>query len=447
MSFAEIGLKVPSILFPAPEVDLRRWAVVACDQYTSQPEYWQAVADDVGQSPSTLNLVFPEVYLEEPDGDDRVQAINRTMQQYLDQGILRDLGEGFILLDRSTSHAPSRRGLMVALDLEAYDFREGSGTLIRATEGTIVDRLPPRIRIRKDAPIEVPHIMVLIDDPERTVIDPLATDPGEPLCDFPLMQNSGHLRAWQVKDPEKIAGVGRALTALADPEGFAARYKVGPEHGVLLYAMGDGNHSLATAKAIWEDLKGREGAGAMDHPARFALVELVNVHDAGIVFEPIHRVVFNTDGPQLLQDLVGHFTAGGMEAACHSCDDRAAADRLLAEKQGSGGHHMLWFSGADCGVLSVQNPRLTLETGTLQSALDACLEGKEGNSVDYIHGEDVVLSLSKEPGRLGFLLPVLSKNDLFRTVILDGALPRKTFSMGEADEKRFYLECRRIVPG
>ncbi len=326
MNLAKLAMQVPTILLPKPGSDLHRWAVIACDQYTSEPEYWQAVDRLVDNYPSTLRLIFPEVYLEDADGDARIADINASMDQYLADGVLAAQEQGFVLLDRQTSHAPSRKGLMVALDLEAYDYRPGTKTLIRATEGTIVDRLPPRIRVRKNAAVELPHIMVLIDDPERTVIEPLFAAQLEQVYDFELMQNSGHLRGWKVTQKKLIEQVGGALARLADKERFQKRYEVADDQ-VMLYAMGDGNHSFATAKAIWEQLKAdaADPAEVMDHPARYALVELVNVHDPGLEFEAIHRVLFAVDADDLLSRAGDYYRQAGTPCHVKWYDDLAAA--------------------------------------------------------------------------------------------------------------------------
>jgi hypothetical protein len=332
---------------------------------------------------------------------------------------------------------------MVALDLEHYDYLPGARTLIRATEGTILDRLPPRIRVREQAPIELPHIMVLIDDPEYTVIEPLFDRSLPQLYDFPLMQDGGRLRGWQVTEPALIAGIGAALARLADPQRFRERY--GSDR-VMLYAMGDGNHSFATAKAIWEQLKAAapERSAPMDHPARYALVELVNVHDPGLEFEAIHRVVFDVDGDDLLACARAHFAAAGTPCRVDWLADRASMTVATAATP-AGSHAIPFIAGGRCGVLTVLRPHLTLAVATLQEFLDAYLaEGRRGH-IDYIHGEAAVLRLGARPDAVGFLLPALSKHELFRTIVHDGALARKTFSMGEADEKRFYLECRRIA--
>ena len=444
MNLAKLALEVPSILLPGTGVDLHRWAVIACDQYTSEPEYWQAVDRLVGDQPSTLRLIFPEVYLEEANSDARIAAINTCMNQYLTTGVLTAQEQGFVLIDRQTSHAPSRRGLMVALDLEAYDYRPGSKTLIRSTEGTIVDRLPPRIRVRKNAAVELPHIMVLIDDPEQTVIEPLFKEELEPAYDFELMQNGGHLRGWKVSQRKLIEQVGQALERLANLDRFQKRYEVADDQ-VMLYAMGDGNHSFATAKAIWEQLKAdaADPAEVMDHPARFALVELVNVHDPGLEFEAIHRVLFDVDAEDLFNQADEYYRRTGTPCHVVWCEDLGAATAAVAA---SANAHALPFAAAGrYGLLQIDKPALTLEVATLQNFLDEYLKNRPQARTDYIHGEDAVTRLGRQQGNIGFYLPSISKHDLFRTIVRDGALPRKTFSMGEADEKRFYLEARRIT--
>lgn len=447
MIFPDVALMAPRILLPNKDVDLQKWAVIACDQYTSQPEYWQRAAEQIGAAPSTLKLTFPEVYLEQPGKEERIAAINAAMQDCLDSGILQEAEEGFVLLDRKTSHAASRKGLMVALDLDQYDYRSGANSLIRATEGTILDRLPPRIQVREKACLELPHIMVLIDDPEQTVIEPLFKESLPGLYDFELMADGGHLQGWQVSDQRLIDQVVAALAALASPERFAARYEV-TDQKPLLYAMGDGNHSFATAKAIWEQLKAEasDPQQVMDHPARWALVELVNLHDPGLEFEAIHRVVFDVDFDGMLKRMEGFWQQQGCSFKWQELADVAAVLQALAAPAASGLHRLPLVAGDRCGVVEVGNPPTNLAVGTLQAFLDEDLEAY-GGRIDYIHGDDVVTGLGSQQGNVGFFLPAISKFELFRSIILDGALPRKTFSMGEADEKRFYLECRKILPG
>ena len=446
MVFEKIALQVPKILLPRKGVDLQRWSVIACDQYTSDEEYWKNLADFVSDAPTTLNLIYPEVYLEEKDPESRIAAINGYMQQYLDQGVLAEQSPGFLLVDRATSEVPSRKGLMVALDLEAYDYNEGASTLIRATEGTIVDRLPPRIRVRKNAPIEVPHIMVLIDDPHQTVIEPLFERELPEAYDVNLCCNGGRVRGWSVSGEHEISAVTDALARLAEPEQFARRYDV-KDQPVMLYAMGDGNHSFATAKAIWEELKQStdDREAIMEHPARYALIELVNIHDPGLEFEAIHRVVFNSDSDQLLTAMGEFFHEQGGVLTLFRCSDQVELAARQACEAKEGRHLIPFVDARGLGLLVVDHPLFHLAVATLQSFLDSYLQQDPEGSIDYIHGDEPVTRLGSKPGNIGFFLPAISKHELFKTIILDGALPRKTFSMGEADDKRFYLECRRII--
>jgi hypothetical protein len=434
-NYPHIGVQVGEILLPDRGIDIQKWAVIACDQFTSQPEYWKQVEEIVGDSPSTLELILPEVYLNTPEETRRIQSTQSAMQRYQAENVLQPQS-GLILVERVVD-GKTRRGLMFALDLDRYDFTKGSQSLIRATEGTIIDRLPPRIRIREGALLEVPHILVLIDDPERTVIEPLVGSSNlQPLYDVELMLGSGHLSGQLVKSRAEEAGVIQALEKLADPKRFHQKYGVGEEHGVLLFAVGDGNHSLATAKSIWEKIKYSAGP---DHPARYALVEIENVHDEGLNFEPIHRVVFNVP-PGWKNDLV-EFFQGKVEiqpaAGLSEMIETVKTDRGPGQSIG-----LISTGGFD--VINIEQPLFNLAVGSVQSFLDAWLKDHPTTQVDYVHGDDVAAKLGSEPGNLAFYLPAMDKNELFRTVILDGSLPRKTFSMGEAHQKRFYMESRRI---
>ncbi len=436
-NYAHIGIQIPEILLPREGIDLTKWAVIACDQFTSEPEYWSKVEEIVGGAPSTLNLVLPEVYLEEPDVPQRVQKIQQTMRAYLEQGIFTSR-EGFIYVER-TVDGKTRKGILLALDLEKYDYNKGASSLIRATEGTILERLPPRMKIREGAPLELPHILVLIDDPEGTVIEPLTAHKADltPLYDFDLMLGSGHLSGYAVEDPALERGVVAALENLARPEIFTAKYGIPADSPVLLFAMGDGNHSLATAKAIWEKIKGQVG---MEHPARYALVEIENVHDTGLLFEPIHRVLFGLQS-DIFAEMQTYY--GGNYAY------RPAANREEMEariRAGADGKHIIGVVTAQgFGSLEISDPASNLPVGTLQAFLDEFLKVGGAQKIDYVHGGDTVARLGAQEGNIGFFLPGMDKSDLFKTVILDGALPRKTFSMGEAHEKRFYMEARRIA--
>ncbi|MCF7676246.1 MAG: DUF1015 domain-containing protein [Akkermansiaceae bacterium] len=433
----EIPVQIPAVLLPKPGTDLRKWATIACDQFTSEPEYWEQAAQLAGDAPSTLNLILPEVYLGSPEEAHRVRDIRRTMQQYLDDQLFT-ARNSFILVERTVG-AKTRHGLMIALDLEMYDYHQGSQTLIRATEGTILDRLPPRIRIRQGAALELPHILVLIDDPAATVIEPLVAMSGsmEPIYDFELMLGGGHLKGYVMDGPDIERHVLTALGGLADPDTFRSRYAVGPDHGVLLFAVGDGNHSLATAKALWEQMKPLAG---MDHPARYALVEIGNIHDHGLEFEPIHRVLFDVR-EDVGRAMLRHF---GDKLGLVPCAD---AEEMIAivNRQDGPGQAVGYVDERGCSVARLHEPSCNLPVGTLQRFLDEWQAAGGFREIDYVHGTEVVTRLGRRPGNAGFYLTAMNKGDLFKTVILDGALPRKTFSMGEALEKRFYMECRGIV--
>ncbi|MCX6566402.1 MAG: DUF1015 domain-containing protein [Candidatus Aminicenantes bacterium] len=444
-AYESIALGIPEILLPKTGTDLAKWAVIACDQYTSEPAYWEKAAVFVGEAPSTLRLIYPEVFLNEPEGDKsaRIARIRETMSAYFARNLF-DSSEGLVYVERTTG-GKTRKGLVVALDLERYDYRKSSTTLIRATEGTIIERIPPRVRIREGAPMELPHIMVLIDDPAGEVIGPLAaaTEKLEKLYDFELMLGSGHLAGYRVSDRSLEDGIVRALSRLVDPRAFAAKYGLKEGTPVLLYAMGDGNHSLATAKTIWE--KTKEAAGdlslVMNSPLRYAIVELVNVHDEALAFEPIHRVLFDlAPGRNFLEELKSFY--GGKvryEPSCCLKMMKAAVDG-----QSGPAHRVGVITPEEYGVLEVEAAGSNLPVGTLQNFLDIFMKNKGAREIDYVHGTEIVTSLGEKSGNMGFYLSGMRKTDLFKTVILDGALPRKTFSMGEAWEKRFYMEGRRL---
>jgi hypothetical protein len=434
--YPNIAIQVPDIYLPRPGIDLHKWAVIACDQFTSQPEYWHKVEETVGKAPSTLNLIFPEVYLDKPGSDGRIQRIQHTMLDYLSRGLLVQ-HSGMVYVERQVG-GRLRKGLVLALDLEQYDYTRGSRSLIRATEGTIVERLPPRIRIREGAKLEVPHILVLIDDPGQTVIEPVGISKSglNKLYDFDLMADSGHLTGYLVNDEAVEAGIISALGQLASPEIFAKKYAISDDHPVLLFAMGDGNHSLATAKAIWEQKKDKVG---MEHPSRYALVEIENVHDAGLEFTPIHRVVFNLKR-NIFEAMKAHYQAG---YALVPCDNQA--EMVMKVNSSTNVPQSIGvISPEGFGVVKISTPTSNLPVGTLQPFLDNFLREAGAEKIDYIHGESTVIDLGLQAGNVAFYLPGMDKSALFKTVILDGALPRKTFSMGEAYEKRFYMECRKI---
>lgn len=443
--FARIGVSVPEIILPDTDVDLEKWAVIACDQYTSEPDYWNSVKMFVGDAPSTLSIMLPEIYLEDKDVEDRILAINERMRKYLREDIMLSKGRCFIYVNRRTAHASSRKGLIVALDLEHYDYNKDSNALIRATEGTVVSRLPPRIKIRENSPIELPHIMVLIDDPERSVIEPLEKIRKnlDKLYDFDLMMDSGHIKGYKINDEQTLKMILEALTKLTDKQLFMRKYGLIEERPVLLFAMGDGNHSLATAKALWDMKKKRlTKEQQKNNPARYALVELVNVHDQGLKFAPIHRVLFNHN-EDFFDEMKKYFAYQGFSFRTFTDLKSCRADIKKSK-----GHSIIFITKNNYGLINVSNPKLNLEVGTLQAFLDVYIKSHKDSRIDYIHGSDVVEKLAKisdnDQMNTGFLLPAMPKTELFKTVILDGVLPRKTFSMGEASEKRFYLEARRI---
>jgi hypothetical protein len=440
-TFEKIGVQIPRVYLPAAGIDLTKWAVVACDQYTSEPEYWEQVERIVGDSPSTYHMILPEIYLGTPEEAEKTRCINIRMQEYLDRGLLIP-HEGIFYVERWFG-SKCRRGILLCLDLEKYDFRKGSQSLIRATEGTIVERLPPRMKIREHAVLEIPHIIVLIDDPERTVIEPLGLLAGqgsEALVehyDFDLMLGSGHLAGFQVVDPQVEAGVIQALDALAEPENFRRKYGLGADQSLFLFAMGDGNHSLATAKSIWEKNKSRVG---MDHPSRYALVEIENVHDEGIDFEPIHRVLFGLN-QDIMTAMQEHFGSNYRFTPTPDLQVMTETVECWCENKQAFGV----ITESVVGYVEIENPSSNLAVGTLQTFLDGFMKAGGAAKIDYVHGFDAVSRLGSQPRNSGFFLPCMDKNDLFKTVILDGALPRKTFSMGEAFEKRFYMESRKII--
>ena len=420
-SFDGLGFYPADILLPREGTDLTRWSVVACDQYTSQPEYWEQVDEFVGDSPSTLRLILPESKLHTEHVSEDIKSINQTMDVYQSNGLFQEYPESLIYVERKLHNGAVRRGLVGMVDLEEYDYRPGSTSLIRATEGTVLSRIPPRVEVRKNASLELPHIMLLIDDRRKNVIEPLISEKGsmQYLYDFDLMKESGHLSGWKL-NLSQMNAVAAALRTLVNPEDFEDKYQVS-DKAVLLFAVGDGNHSLATAKSTYELLKRQKPQAAK--AARYALVELVNLHDPALVFEPIHRVLFHVDPDDAIHSLLS-FYPGAYE--------------------GEGkGHVLHYIYGTEEGTLTIPFPSSQLSVGTLQSWLDQYLED-HGGSVDYIHGESVARDLAKKPDSLGFLLPPMKKEQLFRTVICDGVLPRKTFSMGEACDKRFYMEARKI---
>lgn len=398
------------ILLPDAAADVEKWAVVACDQFTSQMEYWQKAAQIVGDAPSTLNIVYPEVYLAE--GDARIERIRRAMADYMQRGVLQTrVKNGFVFVRRVTESG-ERLGLVGKLDLEQYDFTPGTSAPVRATEGTILSRIPPRVRIRQGAPIESPHVMMLVDDAAMRLIEPLAQMDLPKLYDTQLMLGG--------RTHQRLCGRGR--TGCADGGADCAGCQ--RESGGFFLAVGDGNHSLATAKACWEQIKPTlSEAERENHPARFALCELVNLHSPALVFRPVHRVVFDADIDALQSGFELYLRAHGMTLT-------------------DGGEVTLVQGGERRGfAISGRGDRLPVDV--LQKYLDQACGEKSGWSLDYVHGDADAASLAQN-GATAALLGAMDKHALFPAIAAGGVLPRKTFSMGEATEKRYYMECRAI---
>lgn len=432
--YPEVGIQAPDVLIPNESVSREKWAVVACDQYTSQPEYWDQVGQITDGSPSAFHLTLPEAFLGMTEEMHHQSQINSSMRAYLESGLFQEF-QGFIYVERSIG-AKTRQGLIAALDLEQYDFHKESHSLIRATEGTIIDRLPPRIKIRENAPLEIPHILVLIDDPLQTVIKPLSMDVNslQKMYDFELMLGGGHLRGFLINDLVLERKIISALGVLSNND--IQKQKYYNDNAPLLYAVGDGNHSLAAAKSHWENIK---GSVSPNHPARFALVEIVNIHNEGIIFEPIHRLAKNVNF-DIFEAFSSFFSDQIKISQTHDFEYLTNLIRIQKnDPQLIGSIFMEQFH-----IIEILNPMHTLAVGSLQLFLDDLLKRHPEIGLDFIHGEDALLQLSSQPNNVGFFLPAMEKSSLFKSVIKDGPLPRKTFSMGEAHQKRFYFECRKI---
>lgn len=397
--------------------DLSKWAVIACDQFTSNPEYWQHVRENVGDAPSTINLILPEVELGTSLEAQHTAKINETMHRYEEEQLYQTYERSFIYVERTLESGAIRKGLVGMVDLEAYDYSADSRSDIRATEKTVVERIPPRMRVRRNATEELPHILMLCDDHEKVLIEPITAvkDALPKIYDFELMEGGGHIRGWLVQGSMVDEFEARLAAYTAH---ISEKYEGLP--GVpMVFAVGDGNHSLATAKACYEEMKAADpGKDLSDHPARYALVELENIHDEAQVFEPIHRVLTHTDPAKLLADL--------QVQAC-----------------AEGGFAVRWYTASDHGTVYLDRSKGQLAVGVLQSFLDRWMQINAAQ-IDYIHDDDELCQLARQENAIGFLLPAMEKSQLFRGVIADGVLPRKTFSMGHAREKRYYLEGRAI---
>lgn len=415
------AFKSADILLPK-SADMEKWAVVACDQYTSEPEYWADVENITKGAKSAYNLILPEVFLEDSDVDDRIEKIHENMEQYLSDETFEEYKDSLIYIERVQSDGKIRAGIIGALDLEEYDYHKGSDSQVRATEATVVERIPPRLKVRNGAKIELPHIMILIDDREKAVIEPLSDkkENMKKLYDFSLMKNGGAISGYLLSDDMKDK-IFAELDKLADLDKFNEKYGLN-ETSPLVYAMGDGNHSLATAKEYYEQLK-RENPDKdlSNHPARYALVEIVNLHSPALEFEAIHRIVTGIDRADILSKMI--------------CELDLTEDKSEQKIQ--------IMQDGQLKDMYIHKPTSKLTVGSLQNFLDKYLAENSGK-IDYIHGIDVLKKLSMADDSVGFILPDMGKEELFPTVICDGALPRKTFSMGHAEDKRFYIEARKI---
>ena len=414
----KIPFKRGNILLPK-NADMTKWSVVACDQYTSEPEYWADVEKIVGENPSTLKLTLPEIYLEEENIQERINNINENMKELMDENFFNEYKDSMIYLQRTQKDGKIREGLMGIVDLEGYNYEVGSQTPIRATEKTVIERIPPRVKIRENATLELPHIMILIDDDKKDIIESLKTKVNENdvVYDFDLMKDGGHIKGYLLNNETM-----NEIERLADEDLFEKKYDV-KNKGVLLFAMGDGNHSLATAKACYENLKKTMSEEEyLNNPARYALVELVNLHSDALEFEAINRVVFDTNPENLIKKLKEYY---------------------IINKEGNGEKFEIITKDID-EIWYIENPKSNISVGSIQIFLDEYLKENAGK-IDYIHGEEVTKELTrKNDNNVGFIFDAMPKSELFKTVILDGSLPRKTFSMGHSYDKRYYLEARKI---
>lgn len=416
-----VGFYKTNILLP--KKNLEKWSTLACDQFTSNIEYWNDVDKITKNYNSAYNIIFPEAYLEKINFGDKVREIHSQMKGYLDNNIFEEYKDSMFYVERTLRDGSIRKGIIGALDLEEYDFNTGAKSLIRATEGTVVNRLPPRIKIREGACIDIPHILVLIDDEKKEIIEYFSNkkETLKRLYSFNLMKKGGHIEGYLLGEKE-IELIETRLLKLVDKKYFQEKYKM-KDISPFLFAMGDGNHSLAAAKSCYEKLKNELGeVVAKQSSLRFALVELNNLHDDSLKFQAIHRLVFNVDENHFLNKLEEY------------CNENKTSD----------------FSSQSITIvkdlkkrkIEIKNPTHNLIVGSIQIFLDGYLE-KFGGSLDYVHGENETVELSKN-GKIGIILDTIKKSDLFKTIILKDVLPRKTFSMGEASEKRYYLECRKI---
>ena len=438
----DFGIRVPEILLPK-NIDVKSWSVIACDQYTQDLDYWKKAEAEAAGKPSTLNLILPEVYLNSPDKPARIEKIRKTMKDYLDGDVFAPERKCMVYIERKTAFGRTRRGLVTQIDLETYEWKPFSKANIRATEATIVERIPPRMEIRRGAALELPHIMLLVDDKDDLLVGGAGklVRSKAPLYDGELMCKGGSITGWAVESDSEIESVTKAVEKIAEKNRAA-------DGSTFLFAVGDGNHSLATAKAVWDEYKekliaeGADEAALRDCPVRYALVEIVNIYDTGLTFEPIHRVIFDCDVRSLILYLADKLGGSVSEVA-------SAVELESAVKASSNNFGFAYkFEGEQKYVL-LKTEIKELAVARLQPEIDAALKSSaklDGKTpeIDYIHGSDEVLKLGERDNAVGILLPPIAKDSFFETISGRGPLPRKSFSMGEADEKRFYLECRKL---
>ncbi|KAK8838171.1 hypothetical protein M9Y10_035588 [Tritrichomonas musculus] len=441
----DLGICMPEILLPAGK-NMMSWPVIACDQYTQDKTYWQKLSEITSGKPSTLNLILPEIYLEN-NKEERISKIRQTMREYLENGVFQPPQKCFVYIERTTPFNRIRKGLIALIDLEKYEWKPLSKANIRATEKTIVERIPPRIAIRKGAPLELPHIMLLADDKSRQLVektgDLVRNKP--PLYQIDLMCGGGSVKGWSVSTDSEVSNVTSAITKLATE-------KTAPDGSIFLFAVGDGNHSLATAKAVWDDYKkelkeqGIPDDQIAQNPVRWALVEIVNMYDEGLTFEPIHRVVFGADSRTLISDILkklgGKVTTLNSATSLQEAVKKSTSSFGFAFNENGAKKFELLEAEIDSLAVSVLQP-------ALDEALDEIAKRDPNGKrpiIDYIHGSDELVKLGERLGATAILLPPVSKDSFFETINHRGSLPNKSFSMGEADEKRFYLECRRLFP-
>ena len=435
-TFEEMGVKIPEILLPK-NLDVKTWSVVACDQYTQDRDYWKKVEETAKGKPSTLNIILPEVYLNDSDKAARIAKIRTTMNEYLEKGVFADAQSEFVYIERKTAYNRIRHGLVCAIDLETYEWKPFSKALIRATEATIVERIPPRMEIRKGAQLELPHIMLLVNDPKHSLVEGTGERvvKNAPIYDGELMCKSGSIKGWAVKENSDIEYVRQTLENLC-------KDNTAEDGSTFLFAVGDGNHSLATAKAVWDEYK-KEHPELSDEKlskacnVRYALVEIVNIYDTGLTFEPIHRVLFNLDSSDLIEKMA--------DALGGTVKNLASGEELEKAVHNSVADFGFVYKKDGKQIFALLSTKITdLAVSQLQPALDSYLKENTKGEIDYIHGAQEVFRLGAQDNATGILLPPVAKDSFFATINGRGPLPRKSFSMGEADEKRFYLECRKL---